>query len=93
VQPGNSGGPLVDSAGSVVGIVAGQLDKIATLKATGNLPENVNYAVKSSLLLALLESVPKIQDKLETPQDVGGDDRATVGQRVAKAICLVIVDQ
>lgn len=93
VQPGNSGGPLVDSAGSVVGIVAGQLDKIATLKATGNLPENVNYAVKSSLLLALLESVPEIQDKLEPPQDVGGDDRATVGQRVAKAICLVIVDQ
>jgi S1-C subfamily serine protease len=58
VQPGNSGGALVDARGNVVGIVAAKLNARAALNATGSLPENVNYAVKSSLLLSFLESVP-----------------------------------
>ena len=49
--------PLVDARGNVVGIVA----------ATGALPENVNYAVKSSLLLSFLESVPDVSAKLKEP--------------------------
>ncbi len=31
------------------------------------MPENVNYAVKSSLLLSFLESVPEVADKLKAP--------------------------
>ena len=31
------------------------------------LPENVNYAVKSSLLLSFLESVPDVDAKLKAP--------------------------
>jgi hypothetical protein len=34
--------------------------RLAALAATGSLPENVNYAVKSSLPLSLLESVPDV---------------------------------
>ena len=52
--------PLVDARGNVVGIVAAKLDASAALAATGSLPENVNYAVKSSLLLSFLESVPEV---------------------------------
>jgi hypothetical protein len=37
------------------------------LAATGALPENVNYAVKSSLLLSFLESVPEVDAKLKEP--------------------------
>ena len=58
VQPGNSGGALVDERGNVIGIVSAKLDAGAALAASGALPENVNYAVKSSLLLSFLESVP-----------------------------------
>jgi S1-C subfamily serine protease len=47
VQPGNSGGALVDEHGNVVGIVSAKLDASAVLAASGALPENVNYAVKS----------------------------------------------
>lgn len=67
VQPGNSGGALVDAHGNVVGIVAAKLSAKAALDATGSLPENVNYAVKSSLLLSFLESVPDVSAKLKEP--------------------------
>jgi TPR repeat protein len=67
LQPGNSGGALVDERGNVIGIVSAKLSASATLKATGELPENVNYAVKSSFLLGFLESVPEVAAKLKEP--------------------------
>jgi S1-C subfamily serine protease len=67
VQPGNSGGALVDDRGNVIGIVSAKLDASAALAASGSLPENVNYAVKSSLLLSFFESVPAVSAKLKTP--------------------------
>ena len=64
VQPGNSGGALVDERGNVVGVVSAKLSARTALSATGVLPENVNYAVKSSFLLSFLESVPDVLAKL-----------------------------
>jgi S1-C subfamily serine protease len=70
VQPGNSGGALVDEHGNVIGIVSAKLDASAALAASGALPENVNYAVKSSLLLSFLESAPDVSAKLKEPVTV-----------------------
>jgi S1-C subfamily serine protease len=73
VQPGNSGGALVDARGNVVGIVAANLDASAAAGghrvAAGVLADghHVNYAVKSSLLLSFLESVPDVAAKLKEP--------------------------
>jgi S1-C subfamily serine protease len=67
VQPGNSGGALVDERGNVVGIVSAKLSAKAALETSGALPENVNYAVKSSFLLGFLESVPDVAAKLKEP--------------------------
>jgi len=67
VQPGNSGGALVDERGNVVGVVSAKLSASAALKTSGALPENVNYAIKSSYLLSFLESVPEVSAKLKEP--------------------------
>ena len=65
VQPGNSGGALVDERGNVVGVVSATLSVEAALATSGALPQNVSYAVKSSFLLGFLESVPEVSAKLK----------------------------
>ncbi len=67
VQPGNSGGALVDERGNVVGVMSAKLSARAALAASGALPENVNYVVKSSFLLSFLESVPEVSARLKEP--------------------------
>ena len=57
----------MDERGNAVGVVAAKLSAGAALVTTGVLPENVNYAVKSSLILNLLESVPTVSAKLKAP--------------------------
>lgn len=56
VQPGNSGGPVLDSAGRVVGVVVGKLDAIRTARLTGDIPQNVNFAVGLNALRAFLDA-------------------------------------
>ena len=43
------------------------MDAATALAASGSLPENVNYAVKSSFLLSFLESMPDVSAKLKAP--------------------------
>lgn len=53
VQPGNSGGPVLDRAGSVVGVVKSQLGA-RFVRATGDIPQNVNFAVALDVLADFL---------------------------------------
>jgi S1-C subfamily serine protease len=46
IQPGNSGGPLINKYGEVIGIVSAALSQNYTLKNAGVLNQNVNYAIK-----------------------------------------------
>ncbi len=48
VQPGNSGGPLLDGTGNVVGVVVSKLNAQRVARSTGDIPQNVNFAVKGA---------------------------------------------
>jgi S1-C subfamily serine protease len=56
IQGGNSGGPLVTESGGVVGVVVATANVARFYKLTGNLPQNVNYAIKSKVLLDFLRA-------------------------------------
>jgi S1-C subfamily serine protease len=53
IQPGNSGGPLLDMSGSVVGVVVAQLSA-TTMMQLGSIPQNVNFAIRTSIITNFL---------------------------------------
>lgn len=54
VQPGNSGGPLLDRGGNVVGVVVSKLNAQRIARSTGDIPQNVNFAVKGTIAVDFL---------------------------------------
>jgi len=56
-QSGNSGGPLLDGDGTVVGVVSSKLNVIRIHEMTGDIPQNVNFAIKAALARGFLEAV------------------------------------
>jgi len=57
VQPGNSGDPLLDQSGAVVGVVSAKLNALKFMLANnGDIPQNVNFAIKGRVLASFLES-------------------------------------
>lgn len=80
VQPGNSGGPVLDYAGNIVGVVVARLDAVKTARATGSLPQNVNFAVSAGTARAFLDAegvtyATAPSDRRRAPEDVAAAAR------------------
>ena len=81
VQPGNSGGPLFDTTGQIVGVVTAKIPALRIAAATGSIPENINFAIKTGALRDFLDNsvVPyqtaEPKGELKTT-DIAGNARA-----------------
>ncbi len=81
VQPGNSGGPLFDSRGNVIGVVVSKLNAARVAQMTGgDIPQNVNFAVKGTEALAFLRE-QGVQPR--TTASTGAETRADEVDAVA----------
>lgn len=69
VQPGNSGGPLIDARGDVIGVVVSKLNALRVAQVTGDIPQNVNFAVALAPLKKLLSAhgVPLVAPIADSP--------------------------
>jgi hypothetical protein len=92
VQAGNSGGPLVNMDGAVIGIVTSKLNSTMVLKETGDLPENVNYAIKSNYLVELASNQDEIERNLQRPRKQPFARTEQVADELSKAVALVIAE-
>jgi serine protease Do len=54
IQPGNSGGPLIDGDGDVLGVVVSRLSESYIAETTGSMPQNINYALSTTELAGFL---------------------------------------
>jgi hypothetical protein len=56
LQSGNSGGPILNEFGNVVGVAVAKLDVKYMFDEFGVIPENTNFGIKSSVVKSVLES-------------------------------------
>ncbi len=90
IQPGNSGGPMVNMDGDVVGVVASKLSSLYMLATSGTVAENVNYAVKANYLAELLVTEEAAAKARPTSPRRKPKDLVELSETVEKSIALVI---
>lgn len=87
VQPGNSGGPLLDRQGHVVGVIVSKLNAQRIAQRTGDIPQNVNFAVKGNEALEFVRRAGVIPQVAESR----GTDRsaAEVGETAHRSTMFI----
>lgn len=76
VQPGNSGGPLLDKFGNVVGVIVAKLNVLGVARYTNDVAQNVNFAIKASTASAFLETAGLSAPTGELSQELDPADLA-----------------
>ena len=93
LQTGNSGGPILDMAGNVVGVAVAKLDIKYALKNFGTIPENTNFGIKSSIVRSILDS----NDVTTPPPSETEISKSDLGRKISNGTyyisCLMTVAQ
>jgi serine protease Do len=82
IQPGNSGSPLFDENGNIVGIIVASLNAEWMRGRFGSIPQNVNFAIKSEYLFNLAEMLPVTIKMNEVAQKISPE-------AIAPFVCLI----
>ncbi len=88
VQHGNSGGPLLDAQGHVIGVIDSKLNAAKVAQMTGgDIPQNVNFAIQGREAVAFLlaNRVPI----LRAPSDGAELKASTIGEQVNAAVVFI----
>ena len=54
IQPGNSGGPILNNWGSLIGVTFARIDDMYILENSGTIPQNINYGIKLDVIRDIL---------------------------------------
>ena len=87
IQSGNSGSPLLNKNGEAIGIVTSKLDALIVLLKTGDIPQNVNYAIKSIYIGALIAE-EGITDIAVLPSTEASDEELV--ERIKDSVFIVV---
>ena len=85
IQPGNSGGPIVNTSGDVVGVAVAKLDFKDAMESYGVIPENTNFGIKSSILKNFT-SANSIKNSEEEPKEISTE---VLGEKIQNATAYV----
>jgi hypothetical protein len=82
VQQGSSGGALFDASGNVVGIVVTKLNARVVAEETGDLPQNVNFALKADIARTFLDDLAIRYRTAQSATRLGNADVGDIGRRI-----------
>ena len=85
IQPGNSGGPIVNTSGNVVGVAVAKLDFKDAMESYGVIPENTNFGIKSSILKNFT-SANSIKNSEDEPKEISTE---VLGEKIQNATAYV----
>ncbi len=92
IQPGNSGGPLVNMRGEVVGLITTMLGTVSADNGEPQPLASINYALKAGYVEALLRNLPDRSALVERSIAHDSDNLETLADRIQHSVMIVMAE-